>query len=142
MAQPSDFADQLLADKEMRADAVNSLGKLAGEARAALPELLKIAEAEHAHRPICVVALGRIGPAAKNAVPYLRGLLKGTDEELVAQTIEALGLIEDVRSASDGARVTIAAADVDLSDVANPDVSSGLMSDIHPWRCGSAAVRR
>ncbi len=35
--------------------------------------------------------------------------------------VEALGFIEDVRSASDGARVTIAAADVDLSDVAIGD---------------------
>jgi riboflavin synthase len=35
--------------------------------------------------------------------------------------VQALGLIEDVRSASDGARVTIAAADVDLSDVAIGD---------------------
>jgi riboflavin synthase len=35
--------------------------------------------------------------------------------------VQALGLIEDVRSASDGARVTIAAADADLSDVAIGD---------------------
>jgi len=35
--------------------------------------------------------------------------------------VEALGLIEDVLSASDGARVTIAAPDVDLTDVAIGD---------------------
>src|SRR5207253_5165562 len=56
-------------------------------------ELLKIAEADDAHRAACVVALGRIGPAAKQAVPYLRGLLRATDKELGAQAIEALGLI-------------------------------------------------
>jgi len=35
--------------------------------------------------------------------------------------VEALGLIEDVRSASDGVRLTITAADIELSDVAIGD---------------------
>src|SRR5258705_13004971 len=43
------------------------------------------------------------------------------DSLMFTGIVEALGLIEDVQSASDGARVTIAAAEVDLSDVAIGD---------------------
>ena len=56
-----------------------------------MPELLKIAEGDGVHRAACVIALGRIGPPAKEAVPTLHGLLKGTDRELSGQATEALG---------------------------------------------------
>src|SRR6266576_1567294 len=64
----------------------------------------------------------RYGPSRHRACRTNRDLLMFTG------IVEVVGLIEDVRSASDGVRVTIAAADIGLSVVANDGRS--LMFDV------------
>jgi HEAT repeat protein len=61
--------------KFTRAEAIDALGALGGEAKAGVPALVDCLQDRNV-RPNAVLALGRIGPQAKEAMPALITLLK------------------------------------------------------------------
>ena len=79
------------ADVDVRRTAVQSLGRV-GDA-GGVPGLIKATADEEIRAGIAVVALGRIGPIAKAAVPALVKVLDDKDADLRAATALALGRI-------------------------------------------------
>jgi HEAT repeat protein len=122
-------------DRNMRAGAIELLGCMGPDAKAAVPALIEALEDKRmSQRCEAARSLGRIGPEAKAAIPALKGLLQASDDSLRLESLVALARIdtqdeshiaalsECLKNESASVRITAVRALGGLGDRAKPAV--------------------